>query len=428
MDEQKNTVKIQSKNSRSKMLIIIGVAIAAIVAIVGILIAFLGENLHTHDYGDWETVKEATATEKGEERKYCSCGEYKSREVPALDNKKVRYEEAMALIQSRNYKAAYDILRELGDYSKAKDELGKFYYLPTKNVLTEDSNGVISERANITYTYGEANLPIKITSSSNEYIYISEYNYDKNGKLIYQKNVYDDYCNILNYIYDDNGYLIQEIRSDSYGNRFDNYIRDYTYDLNGNLLKCMDVYGDGSKGIFDYAYDSKGRVIKYESNISTNAYVDSYTINYIYDARGNLIKKTEINTNGYTQIDDYTYDVNNNLIKELQTYSGRSNTIEYTYDINNNLIKKVSVYSSGEKFTTNYVYDDNGNLIRFSGADYTVDYIYDQSGNVVQIIEATLDGYKAIEEYKYDLVYIPFDLTEDELDDLWERLGMYHKQ
>ena len=409
MDEQKNTVKIQGANPRSKMPIFIVVAIAAIVAIVGILIASLGEKSHAHDYGDWETVKEATATEKGEERKYCSCGEYKSREVPVLDNKKVRYEEAMVLIQSRNYKAAYDILRELGDYSKAKEELDKFYYLPTKKVSKEENGGEIYEE-NTIYKYNEQNLPIEISTLNDRYGYeeIYDYNYDSRGNLIFERDRMDGQTS---------------------------YVYEYVYDEKDNVLKKVQTSFSG-KFIFEYTYDDKGDLIKEIATSSDGKLIYTTSYTYTYDARNHLIMKIQTDT-GYKYVEDYTYDANENLIKETYTYISGNKitnkiTYEYIYDVNNNLIKEIYTEAEGNgayDHVCNYIYDENNILIREEYDHGTiVKYVYDDIGNVIQIIRIYTSGDEHIEEYKYDLVYIPFDLTEDELDDLWERLEMYHKQ
>ena len=48
----------------------------------------IGGGSHTHSYGEWETFKAATCTDKGEKRRYCSCGEYESQEIAATGHTK----------------------------------------------------------------------------------------------------------------------------------------------------------------------------------------------------------------------------------------------------------------------------------------------------------------------------------------------------
>ncbi len=48
------------------------------------LLAACKDKDHTHEFSDWQTVTPATCTEKGEEKRTCSCGEEETREIPAL--------------------------------------------------------------------------------------------------------------------------------------------------------------------------------------------------------------------------------------------------------------------------------------------------------------------------------------------------------
>ena len=41
---------------------------------------------HTHSWGEWTLVSEATCTKAGEERRYCQCGDYESRSLRILDH------------------------------------------------------------------------------------------------------------------------------------------------------------------------------------------------------------------------------------------------------------------------------------------------------------------------------------------------------
>ena len=44
------------------------------------------EITHTHVYGDWETIKQVSCTNNGEERRYCGCGEVQSKIIPKIDH------------------------------------------------------------------------------------------------------------------------------------------------------------------------------------------------------------------------------------------------------------------------------------------------------------------------------------------------------
>ena len=41
---------------------------------------------HEHSFGNWTTVKEATCTQKGEQRRVCACGEYQSQSISMIDH------------------------------------------------------------------------------------------------------------------------------------------------------------------------------------------------------------------------------------------------------------------------------------------------------------------------------------------------------
>ncbi len=44
------------------------------------------EETHTHEYGEWEVIKEATCTENGVRQRYCACGEIQKDEIPMVDH------------------------------------------------------------------------------------------------------------------------------------------------------------------------------------------------------------------------------------------------------------------------------------------------------------------------------------------------------
>lgn len=41
---------------------------------------------HEHSFGNWTTVREATCTQKGEQRRVCACGEYQSQSISMIDH------------------------------------------------------------------------------------------------------------------------------------------------------------------------------------------------------------------------------------------------------------------------------------------------------------------------------------------------------
>ena len=45
------------------------------------------ENLHVHEFGEWETVTEPTEDTEGLEKRYCECGEVEEKTIPKLEKK-----------------------------------------------------------------------------------------------------------------------------------------------------------------------------------------------------------------------------------------------------------------------------------------------------------------------------------------------------
>ncbi len=148
---------------------------------------------------------------------------------------------------------------------------------------------------------------------------------------------------------------------------------------------------------------------------------------YTYDANGNLIKEVYTSSSGSKSISDHTYDANGNLIKEVETDSdGDKEIYDYTYDANGNLIKEVETDSDGDRYISDYTYDANGNLIKevytfSSGSKSISDYTYDANGNLIKEVYTSSNGNKYAREMKYIFVYIPFEMTDEEI---WSMLGL----
>ena len=115
-----------------------------------------------------------------------------------------------------------------------------------------------------------------------------------------------------------------------------------------------------------------------------------------------MIKEVYTHSTGEKYTYDYTYDGNNNLIKEVYTaiYDGNYNYVyDYTYDDNNNLIKKIHTVPTGKKFIDDYIYDVNGNLVK---EVYTS---FDENKNQI--------------ETQYKLIYMPFTHLLDKINEIY---------
>ena len=110
---------------------------------------------------------------------------------------------------------------------------------------------------------------------------------------------------------------------------------------------------------------------------------------YAYDARGNVVSKTDA-TN---QSEVYQYDLANRL---TQTTTRKGEVITYGYDGQDRLTQIVRPNA-----TTNYSYDAAGRLIQVQEGSTRLQYDYDQADRLVREIQDTPQGYHSV-EYQYD--------------------------
>ena len=407
---------------------------------------------HTHNFGEWETVKVATCTVEGSKERYCSCGEKQTSAIiktehdynngvcticgVSLDSnnpqndKKSKYTEACALIESGNFERAYELLIEIGDYKDSAEMVARFRYVPIKSTLTYadgyyevqelilgnnclptkqtyvssdgdnyshyyifDANGRIIKESNQTLAREITNEPWTI-----------DYTYDSNGNLTQEKYVSDDYWHSYDYTYNSEGTLIKESYTNSSGS--DEYT--YIYDNSGKLLKkeynSYDVV---------YTYDSKGNLIKAEERNDSGS---NYTTTYEYDNNDNLIRKYTTDNNDYWNLEEYTYNNKNYLVEEAYTSSyGSDSTYKYTYDSNGNETK-YEYYDNkyGDYSTVVTTYNVNGKIIKeictssTTWENYICTYSYDSNGNLIKSTFES-DGEIDVTTIEYKFVYIPYE-------------------
>lgn len=211
--------------------------------------------------------------------------------------------------------------------------------------------------------YNDAHLQIKSVDALGN---TTEYQYDKNNRLIYtidplgkiEGTSYDDIGNVVaktdkknrttSYIYNEANQLKEVATPDGSRTKYD-------YDLNGNLIAKTD--GNGNTIIYEYnkrnllarevqpggRTGEKGNYIYQSEKITSLTYygdgrLESKTdpmgqrFGYSYDRHGRLTKET---VNGVTK-KEYTYDVNGNPL----TLTDAKGTVIMTYDEENRLISK----------------------------------------------------------------------------------------
>lgn len=147
-----------------------------------------------------------------------------------------------------------------------------------------------------------------------------------------------------------------------------------------------------------YTYDENNNCIKEEINHSNEG---KSTYWFYYDKNGNCIKKEQsLNNKEAKDVYEYFYDENGNCIKEIYTdavVDNYDNVTEYTYDENRKLIS-----DKDKNGSTQYYYDDNGNCIEESYSNGNKrQYKYDEYGNMIENVFVNSEGGKETIEMSY---------------------------
>ncbi len=196
------------------------------------------------------------------------------------------------------------------------------------------------------------------------------YTYDANNRLLTETRG----SHTSTYTYNKAG-LVTYLQNSS----GDMYNYSYTYRLDGNQLTKYDgEYTDM------YTYNDLGQL--------TSEYMHYDTTYFEYDTRGNRIEAYE-NNKWYTT--EYEYDKNNRLIgsyKYSDDYSDET-SVEYEYDANGNLLfKGIGITDDGTDETkdaylngsvdygTSYIYNTRGQMTGVLTDSKTISYAYDPIG------------------------------------------------
>jgi len=174
-------------------------------------------------------------------------------------------------------------------------------------------------------------------------------------------------------------------------------VTNYTYDAASQLLSLVHQLGASTINSFTYAYDKVGnRKTKADNN---------GTANYTYDTLNRLINAT--NPLPSNPLESFTYDEAGNRTDSnqngLSTFNAANQLEEdasfnYLYDANGNLIQKTD---KSTLLSTVYEYDAENKLIRVASLDKTVNYKYDGLGRRIEK-EVTETAVTNVTQYIYD--------------------------
>ena len=199
------------------------------------------------------------------------------------------------------------------------------------------------------------------------------------------------------YTYDGGGRLTQiespkGVLTPSIGNDFSVF---YSYDDLDRVIRQTRYNVDGSGTVQQtlnthYCYSTAGDLVRVTAPKADLATVDcsaappSFTTRYLYDDAHRLFQQT--NPLGNTK--SATYDASGNV---LTSTNENGDTTTRSYDQDNRLVKVVAPYATGRNLTTQYVYDNVGNLSQLISprawdastdhqtfTDYVTKYVYDE--------------------------------------------------
>lgn len=436
-------------------------------------------NDFTYEYDSRHNVTEAvSATEMKYEFEYDEYGNPKKTKVVDETNNK-------AITSTAEYDATYHayqtaVTDALGNTTRNTYE-GDRYLLtkstdPNGNVTeyayddlerlvgveTEVSSLSAAQTAQVTYSYENDSLA-SITHNGFTYAFEEDAFGNNTGvyvagtKLVgrtYESNngnlateTYANGCTYL-YSYDEVDRLIEICMKDSEDKEYVLYR--YEYDNEGNLAVEYDIREDLNKGtiVTRYFYDISGRLINTSIDGEEN-------YRYEYDLNNNLIKNVQ--KNEYREFaTEYTYDEDSRE-KETKTPGGKTYSTTYdklgriesqtwdfwnnfstTYTYRNNAsggstnqVEKVTV--GGENgIETTYTYDANGNITCIQSVDTNIRYEYDELNQLVREDNSILDktilyGYDVGGNlsYKYEYEYQPSVDEESILNTMPEDAALY---
>ena len=294
-------------------------------------------------------------------------------------------DDARALLAEGKHVEAYVLLTKLADSDPvASNMLRDFHVVYEKE--KETSEGYLCEYS---FTYDKNGYPLKTVTYANYSIYdrypvTNEY---EGGKLV--KSTYTIYGETTerSYFYDTNGRLTKSI--DRMFMTFDGEIEEW-----GSVTT-------------EYYYNDDGRVMC--------EVIDGWqSINYEYDAYGNVTKMIEI----YNSYDEYvtvyenTLDEKNRVIKSKITESSADGDYEYTYfayytyDDEGRVLSDIRDYDEGMKEGVAYSYDEHGNMCEIAmvmmgeSEDTNIyEYTYSADGKLVSMRQQMYDGGTLYVEY-----------------------------
>jgi len=250
-----------------------------------------------------------------------------------------------------------------------------------KGVTERYKNGVLEGVSELTSIYNSKGNLLRETS---EYIgddgqnvvnYVSENIYNSDDKLLktFTDNDGDgEIDSYYTYEYDSRGHLIKQFND--YGGENNTYTVYNEYDENGNQISRITQRGidDGGRSVF-YTYDEEGRQISSKRDDNGDGDVDN--IDHTFYAQDGEIIREETDSDADGTVDSYTTYTDSGLVKESKYLD---NLTTYIYDEETGkMLSEIGYSNDIEVKRVDYIYDDNGVLIKKVDDNGTVFYRLD---------------------------------------------------
>ncbi len=280
-----------------------------------------------------------------------------------------------------------------------------------KHEIWGEAKCTIDFAHSIDFAYSDDKKLLKkelIFSGGNKQVY--DYTYDSSGRVTLSKSITNDDDRLYSetkIFYDSDGNVVKEITTDSNNKQI---VTDFVY-KNGLEKKRTVSYSDSMfKREYSYEYDSKGRKIKqnyinqYGDLVTTVFFYDEFDneiFEFVYDSEERIIEKIILN---YSR-EFWQYAANNGkLLKHKISSEQRCHSEEYEYDTNGNLTKEIVCYDDGKKSCTESFYDDNNNLIKHivtatDGNSVVHQYEYDSTNTLIKESLTDADGRTVVWKY-----------------------------
>ncbi len=254
------------------------------------------------------------------------------------------------------------------------------------------------------------------------------YSYDNDNYLIdaltkqYDLNSHN-FVDIQEEIYtrDANHNIVQYVSKSGYGNLNFDYRYLFVYDANNNkIVQTYQVYDDDAGDWINSSLDSfyynnrnlKTMYVEYNYDTSAHSWEPNWKVEYTYDAFDNntLQKGYYYNGSSWTQLTlDSFYYQNGYLMRHVRynwNFASSSWRFvmqeDYTYDVNGNLLTEVDIVGNDTTYIAHNYYNDQNLLVKdtiwerdyytgYFGYDRNTVYQYDSDNSLTQTVSQTWD-------------------------------------